>query len=75
MEGTPFGAATLDAELKLEACDSPNSASAVIDAIRCYKLALNRGLAGPTRPIGVLHEVAAAAVPWRPERRHGVLAG
>jgi myo-inositol-1-phosphate synthase len=46
MEGTTFGNVPLNLELKLEVWDSPNSAGIVIDAIRCCKLALNRGLAG-----------------------------
>ena len=36
----------LNAELELEVWDSPNSAGVVIDAIRCAKLALDRGLGG-----------------------------
>ncbi|WP_075217540.1 inositol-3-phosphate synthase [Mongoliimonas terrestris] len=47
MEGTTFGGMPLNAELKLEVWDSPNSAGIVIDAVRCAKLALDRGLAGP----------------------------
>jgi myo-inositol-1-phosphate synthase len=47
MEGTTFGDVPLNAELKLEVWDSPNSAGVVIDAIRCAKLALKRGLSGP----------------------------
>ena len=46
MEGTTFGNVPILAELKLEVWDSPNSAGVVIDAIRCAKLALERGLAG-----------------------------
>lgn len=46
MEGTTFGNVPLMAELKLEVWDSPNSAGVVIDAIRCAKLAMDRGLAG-----------------------------
>ncbi|MFN2484181.1 MAG: inositol-3-phosphate synthase [Candidatus Limnocylindria bacterium] len=46
MEGTTFGDVPLNAELKLEVWDSPNSAGVVIDAIRCAKLALDRGLSG-----------------------------
>lgn len=46
LEGTTFGGVPLSAELKLEVWDSPNSAGVVIDAIRCAKLALDRGLAG-----------------------------
>jgi myo-inositol-1-phosphate synthase len=46
MEGTTFGGAPLQCELKLEVWDSPNSAGVVIDAVRCAKLALDRGMAG-----------------------------
>jgi myo-inositol-1-phosphate synthase len=47
MEGTTFGEVPLNAEVKLEVWDSPNSAGVVIDAVRCSKLALERGLSGP----------------------------
>ncbi|MDE3096078.1 MAG: inositol-3-phosphate synthase [Chloroflexota bacterium] len=47
MEGTTFGNVPLNAEVKLEVWDSPNSAGVVIDAIRCCKIALDRGLSGP----------------------------
>jgi myo-inositol-1-phosphate synthase len=46
MEGTTFGDVPLNLELKLEVWDSPNSAGVVIDAIRCCKLALEKGLKG-----------------------------
>ncbi|MGI6852708.1 inositol-3-phosphate synthase [Mesorhizobium sp. 1B3] len=46
LEGTTFGGVPLNAELKLEVWDSPNSAGVVIDAVRCAKLALDRGLSG-----------------------------
>jgi myo-inositol-1-phosphate synthase len=46
MEGTTFGGVPLNLELKLEVWDSPNSAGVVIDAVRCAKLALDRGIAG-----------------------------
>lgn len=46
MEGRTFGDVPLNLELKLEVWDSPNSAGVVIDAIRCLKLAMNRGLNG-----------------------------
>ncbi len=46
MEGTTFGNVPLNLELKLEVWDSPNSAGVVIDAIRCAKLALDRGING-----------------------------
>jgi myo-inositol-1-phosphate synthase len=47
MEGTTFGNVPLNCELKLEVWDSPNSAGVVIDAIRCCKLAMDRGISGP----------------------------
>jgi myo-inositol-1-phosphate synthase len=47
MEGTTFGNVPLNLEAKLEVWDSPNSAGVVIDAIRCVKIALDRGLSGP----------------------------
>ncbi len=47
MEGTTFGNVPLNLECKLEVWDSPNSAGVVIDAVRCAKLGLDRGLAGP----------------------------
>ena len=46
MEGTTFGDVPLNLELKLEVWDSPNSAGVVVDAIRCCKLALERGISG-----------------------------
>jgi len=46
-EGRGFGDAPIELELRLSVQDSPNSAGVVIDAIRCVKLALERGLAGP----------------------------
>ncbi|HEY0420624.1 MAG TPA: inositol-3-phosphate synthase [Acetobacteraceae bacterium] len=46
MEGTAFGGVPLTVELKLEVWDSPNSAGIVIDAVRCAKLALDRGIGG-----------------------------
>ena len=46
MEGTTFGGLPLNAEIKLEVWDSPNSAGVVIDAVRCAKLALDRGVGG-----------------------------
>ena len=46
MEGTTFGNVPLNLECKLEVWDSPNSAGVVVDAIRCCKLALDRGLSG-----------------------------
>ena len=46
MEGELFGGAPINLELKLEVWDSPNSAGVVVDAIRCCKLALERGMSG-----------------------------
>ena len=46
LEGTGFGGVPLNLELKLEVWDSPNSAGVVIDAVRCAKLALDRGVGG-----------------------------
>jgi myo-inositol-1-phosphate synthase len=47
LEGSEFGNVPMSLELKLEVWDSPNSAGIVIDAIRCARLALDRGMAGP----------------------------
>jgi myo-inositol-1-phosphate synthase len=46
LEGTGFGDVPINVELKLEVWDSPNSAGIVIDAVRCAKLALDRGVGG-----------------------------
>lgn len=46
LEGTTFGDVPLNMELKLEVWDSPNSAGVVIDAVRCAKIALDRGMSG-----------------------------
>jgi len=46
MEGRTFGDVPLNLECKLEVWDSPNSAGVVIDAVRCLKIAKDRGLAG-----------------------------
>jgi myo-inositol-1-phosphate synthase len=46
MEGTTFGDVPLNLEAKLEVWDSPNSAGVIIDAIRCAKLGLDRGISG-----------------------------
>ena len=47
MEGRNFGDVPLNIELKLEVWDSPNSAGVIIDAVRCAKVALDRGIGGP----------------------------
>ena len=46
MEGRTFGDVPLNVEVKLEVWDSPNSAGVVVDAIRCCKLAMDRGISG-----------------------------
>ncbi len=47
LEGRNFGDVPLNVELKLEVWDSPNSAGVIIDAVRCAKIALDRGVGGP----------------------------
>ncbi len=46
IEGQSFGGAPINMEVKLEVWDSPNSAGVVVDAVRCAKLALDRGIGG-----------------------------
>src|SRR5689334_1052050 len=47
LEGRSFGDTPLNAELKLEVWDSPNSAGVIIDAVRAAKIAKDRGIGGP----------------------------
>ncbi|HEX6921178.1 MAG TPA: inositol-3-phosphate synthase [Actinomycetes bacterium] len=47
LEGRNFGDVPLNLEYKLEVWDSPNSAGVIIDAIRCAKIAKDRGIGGP----------------------------
>ena len=47
LEGRNFGDVPLTVELKLEVHDSPNSAGVIIDAVRCAKVAKDRGIGGP----------------------------
>jgi myo-inositol-1-phosphate synthase len=47
LEGRNFGDVPLSIEMKLEVWDSPNSAGVIIDAVRCAKLARDRGIGGP----------------------------
>jgi len=47
LEGRNFGDVPLNVELKLEVWDSPNSAGVIIDAVRCARIALDRGIGGP----------------------------
>ncbi len=50
LEGTTFGNVPHNIEVKLEVWDSPNSAGVVVDAIRCVKIAQDRGMAGALLP-------------------------
>jgi myo-inositol-1-phosphate synthase len=47
LEGRAFGDVPLSLEYKLEVWDSPNSAGVIIDALRCAKIAMDRGVGGP----------------------------
>ena len=72
LEGRNFGDVPLTIEMKLEVWDSPNSAGIVIDAVRCAKLAMDRGdRRSADRAIGLLHEVPARSVQRRGRPRHG----
>ena len=51
MEGKTFGDVPMNIELRLSVEDSPNSAGCVIDAVRCCKLALERGVGGQLKSI------------------------
>lgn len=51
LEGRGFGGVPLNLELRLSVEDSPNSGGVTIDAIRCCKIARDRGLAGPLNEI------------------------
>jgi myo-inositol-1-phosphate synthase len=53
VEGRLFGDVPMEVEVRLSVEDSPNSAGIAIDAIRCCKLALDRGIGG------VLHSASA----------------
>ena len=68
MEGTTFGEVPLTVETKLEVWDSPNSAGVVIDAIRCAKLGLDRGVGG------ALLEPSAYFMKSPPEQWHDDIA-
>jgi myo-inositol-1-phosphate synthase len=50
LEGRAFGDVPLNLEYKLEVWDSPNSAGVIIDALRCAKIAMDRGQGGPVHP-------------------------
>ena len=55
MEGRGFGNAPIELELRLSVQDSPNSAGVVIDAVRCAKLGLERGLSGPLEAVSAYY--------------------
>jgi len=55
MEGRGFGDVPIDLELRLSVQDSPNSAGVVIDALRCVKLAMDRGHAGPLEAVSAYY--------------------
>ena len=55
MEGRGFGNVPMELELRLSVQDSPNSAGVVIDAIRCAKLGLERGHAGPIEGVSAYY--------------------
>ncbi len=64
LEGTSFGDVPLNAELKIEVWDSPNSAGIVIDAVRLAKLGLNNGLSGALEgPSAYLMKSPAKQIP------------
>ena len=64
MEGRGFGGVPMNFELRLSVEDSPNSAGVAIDAIRCAKLALDRGVGGPLAgAVRLLDETSAATTP------------
>ncbi|MCX7816539.1 MAG: inositol-3-phosphate synthase [Syntrophales bacterium] len=62
MEGRIFGDVPVELELRLSVEDSPNSAGCVIDAIRCCKLARERGIGG------VLESVSAFTMKRPPKQ-------
>jgi myo-inositol-1-phosphate synthase len=51
MEARGFGDVPMNLEMRLSVEDSPNSAGVAIDAIRCVKLAADRGIAGPLEAV------------------------
>ena len=69
LEGRNFGDVPLNIELKLEVWDSPNSAGVIIDAVRCAKLALDRGIGGPLLgPSGYF--MKSPPIQYRDEQAH-----
>jgi myo-inositol-1-phosphate synthase len=64
MEWRGFGDVPMNLEMRLSVEDSPNSAGMAIDAIRCAKLALDRGIGGP------LEEISAVCMKHPPKQSH-----
>jgi myo-inositol-1-phosphate synthase len=62
MEGKLFGDVPMNLEMRLSVEDSPNSAGVSIDAIRCAKVALDRGVGG------ILHSASAYFMKHPPEQ-------
>lgn len=62
MEGKLFGDVPMNIELRLSVEDSPNSAGVSIDAIRCARVALDRGVGG------ILHSASSYFMKHPPEQ-------
>ena len=69
LEGRNFGDVPLNVELKLEVWDSPNSAGVIIDALRCAKVALDKGLGGPVMGASA-YFMKSPPVQYRDEEAH-----
>ena len=69
LEGRNFGDVPLTVELKLEVHDSPNSAGVIIDAVRCAKIAKDRGLGGPVAG-ACAYFMKSPPVQYRDEEAH-----
>jgi len=60
LEGVGFGGCPVTIEANLRVCDGPNFAGVMVDAIRCCKLGMDRGVSG------LLTSAAAFLVKWPP---------
>ena len=69
LEGRNFGDVPLTVELKLEVHDSPNSAGVIIDAVRCAKIAMDRGIGGPLLGLSA-YFMKSPPVQFRDEEAH-----
>ena len=69
LEGRNFGDVPLNIELKLEVWDSPNSAGVIIDALRCAKLAKDRGQGGPVESASA-YFMKSPAVQYHDDEAH-----